>query len=295
MTLPRRPMRRTFARDRGAPEPSRIVLSDAERRALVEIDVAVLARNAREVQVRMIETGEDVTVRPSRTRASLPPHIVPGQVATLVLGFGLRRPGYAVGELRSFRVDAVALRLRKLRLHERGVLAVSANLPKARVTLEGPRSAHEMQQVLPSIKGGRDPILASIRRRERGELDRAAALLLGLVRRDFRCIDAHAHLGNLAFWVCAEHARLHYEVGAAIGDHALGPDFRGALPWLYENNRPFLRCLYGLGLSLWRLGRMRDAARVFGRMLWLNPADEQGAGRCLRHVRAGCPWETDGS
>ena len=148
-----------------------------------------------------------------------------------------------------------------------------------------------MEEALPVVAGVEDPILESVARKERGDLAGAAAMLADLLRRDLRCIDAHAHLGNLAFRVCAEHARRHYAVGVAIGDHALGPDFCGALPWSYLGNRPFLRCLHGLGLSLWRLGRLEEAARVFERLLLLNPEDEQGARRCWQDVRAGCSWE----
>jgi len=52
-----------------------------------------------------------------------------------------------------------------------------------------------------------------------------------------------------------------------------------------------LRCLHGNGLSLWRIGRMRDAAAIFQRLLWLNPSDNQGARFCLAAVEAGKAWE----
>ena len=243
--------------------------------------VVVLAHDGRGTLVRALQAGADFFVQ-----APNPPHLVPGQVATLVLERRSCRRGRAsvAGELRALRVDVAALGLPKLRLHERGELAVDA-------TREEPRRAYEMDQVLPGAPEGEDPIFASIARRERGDLTGAVAALVGLLRRDLRCIDAHAHLGNMAFQVCAAHARAHYEVGVAFGDHALGPDFCGVLPWSYLDNRPFLRCLHGLGLSLWRLGRMVEAARVFERLVWLNPADDQGARQCLQDVRSERAWE----
>ena len=65
----------------------------------------------------------------------------------------------------------------------------------------GPRLQFEFEQLLP---GGEDPdapdpILDAIELRDRGQPDRARALLEGLMEWDARCLDAHAHLGGLAF------------------------------------------------------------------------------------------------
>ncbi len=49
------------------------------------------------------------------------------------------------------------------------------------------------------------------------------------------------------------------------------------------------RCV--VGLCLWRLGRIHEAEQVFGRMLWLNPADNQGARFLIEDVRAKMTWE----
>jgi hypothetical protein len=82
---------------------------------------------------------------------------------------------------------------------------------------------------------------------------------------DLRCLDAHAHLGNLAFERWAKDAIRHYEVGFRIGELSLGADFDGLLPWGRIDNRPFLRCMQGFGLCLWRLGRFEQAAQIFDR------------------------------
>jgi len=68
-------------------------------------------------------------------------------------------------------------------------------------------------------------------------------------------------------------------------------DFDGLLPWGHLDNRPFLRCMHGFGLCLWRLGRFAEAGRVFDRMLWLNPSDNQGARFLIDDIRARRVWE----
>lgn len=44
---------------------------------------------------------------------------------------------------------------------------------------------------------------------------------------------------------------------------------------------------------MWRLGKFDHAAEVLERMLWLNPADNQGARGLLPAARAGEPWQAD--
>jgi hypothetical protein len=79
--------------------------------------------------------------------------------------------------------------------------------------------------------------------------------------------------------------------GFVIGEQALGLNFGGLLPWGYIHNRPFLRCLHGFGLCLWRLGRFEEAGRVFERMLRLNAADEMGVRFMIAEVRTKTAWE----
>jgi hypothetical protein len=63
------------------------------------------------------------------------------------------------------------------------------------------------------------------------------------------------------------------------------------LEWGWIDNRPFLRCMHGFGLCLWRLKRFKKAAGVFERMLWLNPSDNQGVRCMIDDVRAKIRWE----
>jgi tetratricopeptide (TPR) repeat protein len=108
---------------------------------------------------------------------------------------------------------------------------------------------------------------------------------------DLRCLDAHAHLGNFDFDHRPKDAIRHYEVGVRIGELSLGEGFDGLLPWGMIDNRPFLRSMHGFGLCLWRLGRFEEAERIFDRMLWLNPSDNQGIRFLISDVRARLAWE----
>ena len=71
-----------------------------------------------------------------------------------------------------------------------------------------------------------------------------------------------------------------------LDSESLGDDFDGVLVWGHVDNRPFLRCLYGYGLCCWRLDRFEEAERIFDRMLWLNPSDNQGARFLIDALRA---------
>ena len=72
---------------------------------------------------------------------------------------------------------------------------------------------------------------------------------------------------------------------------SLPPGFDGILSWGMVDNRPFLRCLHGYGLSLWKLGRADEAKRSFERQLAFNPPDNQGVRFLLEELKAGKPWE----
>jgi hypothetical protein len=81
-------------------------------------------------------------------------------------------------------------------------------------------------------------------------------------------------------------------VGFRIGELSFGESFDGLLPWGLIDNRPFLRCVNGFGLCLWRLSRFEEAERIFNRMLWLNPSDNQGVRFLLEDVSAGATWQS---
>jgi tetratricopeptide (TPR) repeat protein len=162
------------------------------------------------------------------------------------------------------------------------------------IIARGPRKEFVMDQVVPDRDPGdddSDPICESSDLKEAGDEAAAVKILMELCQIDLRCLDAHAHLGHFSFDHRPKDAIRHFEVGVRIGERSLPSDFDGLLPWGHIDNRPFLRCLHGYGLCLWRLKRSDEAERVFDRMLWFNPSDNQGVRFLINEVRAGTPWE----
>ena len=127
--------------------------------------------------------------------------------------------------------------------------------------------------------------------KDAGERAEAKKILMELCRADLRCLDAHSHLGNFVFDHWPQNAIRHYEVGLRIGELSLGDDFSGVLAWGLIDNRPFLRCMHGYGLCLWRLGRFDEAESIFQQMLWLNPSDNQGVRFLIDEVKGKTAWE----
>ena len=160
-----------------------------------------------------------------------------------------------------------------------------------RIIARGPRPSCAMERVTPVVDGETDPIRDAIERRDAGDAEGAQEILGKVLEADLRCLDAHSLLGNLHFRLTPAWALPHYEVGVRIGELSLGSEFDGVLPWGYHGNRPFLSCLHSYGLCLWRLERWDEAARVFERLLWTNPSDNQGVRAILPRVRARHAWE----
>jgi hypothetical protein len=126
------------------------------------------------------------------------------------------------------------------------------------IIAHGPRPEFEMEQVLPGADPNDpdvDPIIESNDLKDAGDLAGARRILMGVLEVDLRCLDAHAHLGNLVFDHTPQEALRHYEVGVRIGELSLGEDFTGVLGWGLVANRPFLCCLKGYGLPAVRDGR----------------------------------------
>jgi tetratricopeptide (TPR) repeat protein len=166
----------------------------------------------------------------------------------------------------------------------------------------GPRPSFEMEQILPGFDSDdpdSDPIGRTVDLYEAGDVDGSIRVLHQCLEEDLRVLDAHAHLGNWSFRagsrrLAVERAQKNYEAGVAIGELSLGRKFRGVLRWGQIDNRPFLRCLHGLGLCRWAAGDLKGAREIFERMLWLNPSDNQGARFCLAEVAAGTTFEDSG-
>ena len=206
------------------------------------------------------------------------------------------------------RLDVAALGLAPLRLSDYGMWDPKEHYWGEKgepieewakpIIARGPRPQFEMEQVLPRADPDdpfSDPITESNDLTEADDDSGAYKVLMDLCQSDLRCLDAHAHLGNFIFDSQPQVAIRYYEVGVRIGELPLGDGFEGVLPWGLIDNRPFLRCMQGYGLCLWRLGRLDDAERVFDWMLWLNPTDNQGMRFLLPEIRAGESWkDSDG-
>lgn len=264
------------------------------------VDLVFLANSGMSMACRRLAGWTPVWLRARRFWDAVPGETL--GVSPLACWTDEGRDGMS-GEVVSKRIDARALGLVPLRLEAMdewdpteeywGEDGDPINEWAKPIIARGPRPRFEMEQVLPGQDlddPDSDPICLAIDQRDRGDRYGARVSLTALCEADLRCLDAHAHLGNFVFDDSAELAIRHYEVGVRIGELSLGEGFDGVLSWGLIDNRPFLRCLYGYGLCLWRLGRFDEAASVFERILWLNPSDNQGARFVIDAVRARQRW-----
>ncbi|MDW7656203.1 MAG: tetratricopeptide repeat protein [Bacillota bacterium] len=293
------------------PEESRqSVRSNQQKRMMNEeidldkpVDLIALVVTSRAVRCRLLESEQIVTLNNSRHR-----DVVPGVIITVVAKkqwlFNGHR--YLSGEIKSTRIDAKALTLVPLQLDPLGQWDPrdeywgEAERPvddwAQPIINYGSRPRFEMEQVIPGEDPDdpfSDPVTQSNNLKNAGDFAAALKILTDLCQADLRCLDAHAHLGNYLFDVHLPASIRHYEVGLRIGELSLGEDFNGVLSWGCVDNRPFLRCMHGYGLCLWRLGNYDDALQVFQRMLWLNPSDNQGIRFIIDEVRMKKAWQDD--
>jgi hypothetical protein len=264
------------------------------------IELVALAVEKGAVSCRILEKDYTLTLRPSKYL-----EIAPGEIITVSPRKKWHHGGRLclAGEIIASRTDIPALNLVPLRLRETGMWDPGQHYwgepdepkePWTRPIIKrGIRPEYEMEQVLPGEDPDNpdtDPILEAVEMKQAGDRKKARRMLMDMLASDLRSLDAHAHLGNFAFDRNPEMAVRHYDMGVKIGELSLGKDFTGLLPWGRIDNRPFLRCLCGYGLCLWRFGRLRDAEKVFTRILWLNPTDNQGARFNLYDVKNGEAW-----
>lgn len=268
-----------------------------------DIQLIVLSVKRNAISCRILASEHILTLRPSWVWET-----TPGEIVTVSPQRTWRYANhpYLAGEIKASRTDIPALGLTPLKLHEMGVWDPKEHYwgepdepieAWARPIIKrGSRPEYEMEQILPGQDPDNpdtDPILEAVDMKEAGNLRKARHMLMEILKSDLRCLDAHAHLGNFAFDRDPDTAVRHYDMGVKIGELSLGKDFTGLLPWGFIDNRPFLRCLHGYGLCLWRFSRMRDAEKVFTRMLWLNPTDNQGARFNLHNVKDQRPWHEE--
>lgn len=264
------------------------------------LDVVLIAQGQKSCFCRRLDSGEEVTLRIAGLK-----DVIPAEIVRVALSRSWRRGGrtFVEGEIQSVRLDVPALYLTPLKLHEFGLWEPAEEYWGEEgepiedwakpIIARGPRPMYEMEQGCGNDDASTlesDPIGIAVDLHEGGDRRGAWRQLMSLLELDLRCLDAHAHLGNMAFEMSPKRALRHYQVGVRIGELSLGADFKGVLPWGLLDNRPFLRCLHGFGLCLWRLDRIAEAKAVFERMLWLNPSDNQGARFLLADVNRGLEW-----
>lgn len=265
------------------------------------IEAAVLKVGMTSARLRPLGSTDEVTFKGTIVK------LIPGQVATVQVKkrWNHRRFAYMSGAVEAIRIDVPALDLRPLGVRELGRDDPSRGEPYddrlialwEQVTAE-PKPVYEMEKVIPGFDPSdwdNNPLLEALKLRRDGDGDDAEEALMGLLHADLRCLDAHAYLGEWAMesathaiWI--EKALAHFDVGVRIGEQALGDDFGGMLPWGLSDNRPFLRCLHGYGVALWRLGHRDEALGLFERICRLNPVDNTGARHCWLAVRNGESW-----
>jgi len=266
------------------------------------VELIVLSVKQKAARCRLLGGAHIVTLRASGLW-----EVVPGEIVVVQprKRWSYARNPYLSGEIESIRLDVQALGLAPLKVEDRGMWNPAEHYwgeegePHEEwsrpIIAWGSRPEFEMEQVLPGADAEdpfSDPIIESNDRKDSGDIEGANKILMDLCQADLRCLDAHAHLGNIAFDHWPKLAIRHYGVGVRIGELSLGENFDGLLPWGWIDNRPFLRCMNGFGLCLWRLHRLEEAEHIFKRMLWLNPSDNQGVRFLIDDVRAGAAWQS---
>lgn len=267
----------------------------------VRAEAVVLKVNARSVRARVLGEETQVTFRFSDLLT-----VVPGHLVTLVFDkrWTWKGHAYASGSIERARIQVRALGLEPLPLDGGELVDLRHGrepfqnpdpyAPLWRRLTEAPRPCFEMDPIawgaFPDAELDDNPTCDAAELAEAGDHEGAREILMAVLERDLRCIDAHAHLGNLAF-DAPRRAILHYEVGIRIGELSLPPDFDGVLEWGVIYNRPFLRCLHGYAMCRWQLGELAEAREVCERILSLNPSDNQGIRSCLQDIRQGLSWE----
>jgi tetratricopeptide (TPR) repeat protein len=263
-------------------------------------ELIILACKSNALRCRVPGTTSELTLRTAVRNE------VPGDIVTVVptKEWTHSRHRYVSGAVTSIRSDVETLGLVPLALRDMGEWDPAEEYwgeedePREAweqaIIAHGKRRRFEMEQVIPGADPedfDSDPIIEAAERKDAGDYAGARTILMNLLAEDLRCLDAHAHLGNIEFDHRPDQALRHYQVGSAIGELSLGPRFRDALPWGLIDNRPYLRCLHGKGLCLWRLGRVQEAAAVFHKQLWLNASDNQGTRFTLAALDDGKTWD----
>lgn len=275
-----------------------------------QMELIVLAVRENALTCRLMKTDEKVTLRLSSFSLY---DIAPGEIVAIEPNkqWNFKNHNYISGKLINHRIDIFALKLTPLKIKKYDDWDPLEMYEDERdefdepieetdeyyktIIKAGKRVGYEMEQVVPGDTdlSADGPILDAIYYKDIGEIGIGQKILMNELVADLRCLDAHAHLGNFIYKSWPQHAITHYKIGILIGELSLPKNFNGVLLWADIDNRPFLRCMHGYGLCLWRLEQYDKAEKVFERMLWLNPPDNQGARFNINRVKDKIPWRED--
>lgn len=252
------------------------------------VDLLVIAPMKTAIKCKIVNTGDFITFR----RAGFDE--APGEILTVMPSkvWKFRYTHYISGKVQSKRIDIPALQLKPLALKDAylwnpeneffDAYGKPIDLYLKPIIEFGPRHSYEMETVPHKKIEDFSPILDAEEHYDEGDNEGALKIIGNVLMSELRCLDAHAILGAWKFNGSKEHHKMfielekkHYEVGIDIAEFSLPKDFNGLLPWERFGNQPFLRCLQGYGVCLWRLGDLDAARKVFERILWLSPLDGQ--------------------
>ncbi|MDB3935689.1 hypothetical protein N9383_03090, partial [Granulosicoccus sp.] len=256
------------------------------------VKLIVLRVKERAARCRLPTSSRIITLRARDCWQS-----VPGQLVTVEPNKHWVHSGhpYLSGKISSWHIDAAKLQLEPLKLYQFGTLEMARSITAEPVLVSdvrgtdenGTQMVFEMQQILPCKDPDDleyDPIILVNELREIEQFEEARSLLARLLETDLRCLDAYAHLGSMCFDREVHRALQHFELGMRIGQLGINDSFDGLLPWFKLDNRPFLRCLNGYGLCLWRLEKWDEAQMTFQTLLDLDSYDALDAGSSLQLV-----------
>jgi tetratricopeptide (TPR) repeat protein len=263
------------------------------------VELVAHAVRSMAIRCRILTTGQPVTFRHRRDE-------VEGEILTVIPAkvWRFKNTWYMTGELKSKRIDISALNLTPLRLEE---MPLDEEEPEEapnpfNIDFVGPRDPkrYEMEnitEIRDETKNYFYSLDYALELSNSGKIEEAQNVIENILTLDLRCLDAHHYLGNQDFNTTKQHldyrieqAKCHYEIGVKIGDLSLGSNFTGILPWILHSNRPYLRCLFGYALALWRLDQIREAQEIFRKILRLNPVDNQGVRFILTDIEKGLSW-----
>jgi hypothetical protein len=206
-----------------------------------QLELVILSVKKTTARCRPPQSTQIVTLRTGRTW-----DVIPGEIAVVRprKQWNYAGTAYLSDLAESKRIDASALGLVPLKLEDQGNWNPAEEYwgepgePIEKwakpIIARGPRRQFEMEQILPGADPDdpfSDPITESNDRKDAGDIEGARKILMELCQSDLRCLDAHAHLGNLVWDHWPKDAIRHYEVGFRIGELSLGARFDGALPW----------------------------------------------------------------